>query len=358
MVSNVISKFNKEQICKNDPYNKLLEKTNDYAIYSLLSGYEIPLKTLIKSPLRSDNSPTFSVFPPTRNKPKWEGQLIFKDFNGETGDVFKFAQMHARNVKSLHLNDKNEIIQYILNSFGEEVVLKPMDAPAINKSINYKISLMKRFKKCHLDYWEEHGVSKNVLNYYNVQPCEFLLNEYQQVVRDFRGTCTFAYIIFDKFKLYQPFEENFTKFFNQCPPDYIQGYQQCTTGSNTLLVTKAMKDILVYQSHTDCMLDIISPHGEGYIIGSNWIYWMLTNYNKIVIVFDPDHAGVKGANRLRKQLRSSEYYSDQLIKVRFVSTKRILKKEKWDVPVKDIADYRLIYGESKTKLKINQILEQ
>jgi hypothetical protein len=351
------SKYESQVKHENSPILKLLEHTNDYTIYTHFIGREIKFKELITSPIRFDTTPTFNIFP--AKEPRWSDQIMFKDFNGDWGNVFAFVQRFASFNNGIVLKDINEIIGFINLHMGLDSIAPVKKIQKLiehqDQPISYKLTHDK-WKAKHLEYWEQYGVGKELLEYYRVMPVAYLLNEVEQKVADFRGTCTFAYWIFDKFKLYQPYEENFSKFFNQCPPSYLQGFEQCFQKTNHLVITKSLKDIVVIQAHSDSWQDVIAPHGEGYKVPDDLVYWILSRYSVITIIYDPDYAGVKGANRFRKALKNSRFYQNQKIRVQFVSTSRQLKRGKLVAPVKDISDFRIMYGEEKTKLKIKQLL--
>ena len=343
-----IRSINRESVRLNPSMENLLERVDDYSIYCFFIGGEFKITDTLCSPLRVDPRPTFNVFPP--KSPRWMGQLMFKDFNGAAGNVFHFVELFMSYHHNVKFQNLTELCNYISNvmQLGTAPIQKvAIKMPDVDDTLKYNIKTME-FKQNHTEYWSDLGVYAQMLEIYCTRAMEYLLDDRCLIIKDFRKTTTFAYIIADRFKIYQPYEENFKKFFNQCPSYYMQGFLQCRQLYNVLVVTKAMKDILVMQSHLDEWVDMVAPHGEGYIIESVWITWML-QYRRVVIIFDPDLTGVKGANRLRKQLKGSPFYTNQEIIVRFVSTTRIMKHGKMEVPVKDSADYRLIYGERPTR---------
>lgn len=345
------------QIHEDTPISSLLNEVNDYAIYTFFLGKEVEFKELINSPLRVDPRPTFNIYP--AKEPRWPDQIMFKDFNGETGNVFRFVQLFALYHFNATLDTLPAICDYIrqVMNLREGAPKYEMKMPEYSvESTHYSIKSM-LFKKNHIEFWDDLGVKADMLNFYDTVAVQYLFNEHNEIIKNFGHTTTFAYLIADRFKLYQPYEENFKKFFNTCPMDYVQGYLQCQNKFDLLIVTKAMKDILVIQSHTPEWIDIIAPHGEGYIISEKWLYWML-QYRRILILFDPDYAGVRGTNRLRKALKTSRFNQGTQVDYAFISTKRTSRNEKgkWEVPIKDSADYRLIYGQHRTEEKLNKLI--
>ena len=277
--------------------------------------------------------------------------------------LFKFVKLFAFHNYNIHLKTIYDIITFIedklkLNTNNPVKIEFKETEIKENYAKNYGIKHFEKWQDYHLEYWKNYGVSEKLLNYYRIYPVKYLLNSQGKIIKNFEYTNTFAYWIHDKFKLYQPYEENFKKFFNQCPKEikYIQGIEYCFGPKKEIIITKSMKDIMVFQAHTKEWENIIAPHGEGYNMKDELIYWLLQNFKKITIIFDFDYTGVKAANKLRKQLIKSRFYNNNFIKVKFVSINRILKRGKMEIPDKDISDFRLVHGEEKTKILINCLL--
>lgn len=338
--------------------NQLLGDLNDYSIYCHFLGGEIALKELIKSPIRfNDHKPTFNIYLP--EAPRWEGQILFKDFNGESGNVFKFVQRVAAIHYNMNLVEFEDIINFIHQHLANSGSLKKYKVENIPEHVDlrYNFQAYEQLQPAHLEYMYDIGVRLDILDIYKIKGAEYLLDGTTNfILKSFKNTVTFGYIIADRFKLYQPNEENFKKFFNTCPRNYVQGFEQCRKNyDGKLVVTKAMKDILVYQSYTEEWLDIIAPHGEGYNTPDAWIYFML-QYKEVLIIYDYDLAGVKGAKRLRKELTSSRFYTGQKITIKFVDTRRVMKKNRLECPLKDIADYRLFSGDEYTRNRVHSLI--
>jgi hypothetical protein len=345
----------KEYLASKHPIHKVHEIADDYNIFRSFIGDHMEVGRLILSPMREDSNPTFSIFLPTKNKPQWPGQLLFKDFNGASGNVITFAKMMAES-RSISLNTITEICDYIIGEItGVEVVTTPKLINVYEGNKYYYASL-KKFRASHLDFWDLHGVKRSMLDTYRILPAQYLLNESEKIVKSFSHTTTFIYAIFDKFKIYQPYEENFKKFFNQCTAEYIQGLEQCTGLGDKLLVTKSLKDIVVYQSHANEWIDMIAPQGEGYKWDLKIIAWILDTYSEIIVVYDYDAAGIKGASLLEISLKTHSNYRGNSIKVKYVSTVQVNKRGKVQVVDKDIADFRLVRGEKQTVDKVKEIL--
>lgn len=348
-----------ESVKKDSPEYSIISQVDDMIIYTHFLGKELKMGELIISPIRNDDKkPTFNLF--EASNPRWPGQILFKDFRMRAGNVFRFVQLFSKLHYGLELRMGEEICNFIKEQLSLKDGMPKWEAPPVEYDMkkSYAIKSMP-FRRNHLEYWEDYGVTKDWLDFYDVRAVEYLLDgKTEAIIKSFRHTTTFSYMIGDKFKMYQPYEENFKKFFNTCPKEYIQGFSQCPHkegGGDIVVLTKSMKDILVIQAHIEEFLNIVAPHGEGYNLGDNFMWWLLT-FKKIVLMYDPDLAGIQNMNKVKKQLYKSRFYRGNEITWGFMVPRRIQRAGKWIFPVKDPSDFRFIYGEERTKERLNQII--
>jgi hypothetical protein len=86
------------------------------------------------------------------------------------------------------------------------------------------------------------------------------------------------------------------------------------SNNDVLIITKSLKDVMVFYEFIGDRYDVIAPHSETYIL-QRLLKSSLQSTDKIIIIYDFDLAGVTGANKLRKGTRQ--------VLVKFVSTKRM-----------------------------------
>ena len=214
---------------------------------------------------------------------------------------------------------------------------------AAKRTINFK---SRPFTKRDLIYWSKYRISEDTLHKYDVRSVHKLLNEKNEVIYTVsQSTLTFAYVMFGKVKLYRPEEIPEYKWRNTCPGYYLQGLEQVKKSgfkNKKLIVTKSLKDIMVFDTFLGDEYDVIAPHSETYIFSATEIDWMKRHYSEVIIIFDFDAAGVTGANRLRKN-------DKQYFKVLFVSTTRMKVNGKLKVIDKDISDYAFMRKEEEIR---------
>jgi len=350
--------LNVRDLLKKDTlYDKLFKTVDDYEIYSSLIGFEPELGEAISSPIRAvDEFPSFALFLPTRTQSKLRPEEIwFKDLaDSRFGDVIRFTKYFAAHNFGVELSTTYEVVKFLdsqleLGIFDHNTDLKrtaikrDFSHARRDKSIFFK---SRNFTKRDLEYWNNLCIEKEDLEKFNVKSVRYLLQENGQVRKEFKlNELAFVYIIHDKVKLYQPLASRSFKFRNSCPgddPRYYQGFQQLE-GHDTLIITKSMKDVIVFWKFFNHLLDIpvdvIAPQAESINLPDNFLTAIKKKYKRIIVVSDYDLAGVKFANKLKREG----------LEIKFVSTDRIFINNKYKVIDKDISDFLVNHGKFKTK---------
>ena len=333
---------------------KLFEVISDYDIYCELIGAEVEIGDFIHSPIRSDKKPTFRLFVPADKE-----VVFFKDFAWVGGDVFTFVRLFALYQEGIALNSRFQIIKYLdirlsLGLFGSNPGKGKFTKRKVDHNFYISKSIIKfksrEFTKRDLRYWKSFFITEHILKLFDVRSVHKLLNAEGEVIHSVgTTTLTFAFVIYDKIKLYSPEADKEFKWRNTCPSDYYQGLQQILTlksVNTTLIWTKALKDVMVFYAFIGHKYDILAPHGESYKPKDRFLQMLFKKYTRIIVIYDFDRAGVAGANALRKR--------DPRFEVKFVSTKRVLVDGSLTVVNKDISDF----AEYRSKTEVNERIKQ
>ena len=335
---------------------KLLDQISVYDIFCEFIGYDLKINKVVLSPIRRDKRPTFILF-----VPEDRDTVLFKDFAWVGGDVFKFVRLFALYQESIVLKTRYDIIYYIDKRIGLGLLTPaPISKLRIKRKRPDKaffaakrvIKFKSRpFTERDIKYWGAYHITEETLTRFNVRSVHKLLNENNEVKFTVaQRTLTFAYVIYNKLKLYSPEEVDF-KWRNTCPGHYIQGLEQLKkypSNNRKLIITKSLKDIMVFYTFLKDEYDIIAPHSEGYIFSDAFLESLYDRYDTIHIIFDFDLAGVMGANALRKRNKSKFI-------VTFVSVKRYRVNGKILTIDKDISDFSVDRTEEAIRNKLKAI---
>lgn len=315
--------------------DRLLYTISDYDIYCELTDQDIEIGSAIQSPLRADDErASFSLFIPKNIENVRPDEVWWRDFKGDSGDVFKFVKKFAYYKYGEELTNRTSVIKWLdrelqLGIFDEKRIdrkRREVDYEALKiKKVIYYTS--RPFTKRDLRWWLKFGIDEELLILYRVKSIKYLLNDDFSIKYTFRQTqLAFAFEVYDEVKIYCPEETDF-KWRNTCPVEYILGAEQLDGTSDTLIITKSLKDIMSFKSLMN--VDVISPQSEGYVFTQQRIEYIKSTYKHVFVVMDYDPAGIAAANRLGGQGFIIKYIDTNLVKL----------NDKLKVRDKDISDF-------------------
>lgn len=299
----------------------LLEHNNEETYMAYYLG--IPIKKgLFVSPLRVDHKPTCSFY---RGR-----QLYFKDF--ATGECLSFENV----VMKKYGCNYHEALKIIATDFGIIDGSKPKVVPIQPIFKKEKKTIIqieaKSFTKEELEWWEQFGITKNILTKYRVYSCKTVfLNGRIESIYDSKCP-SYGYYFGNEegrelWKIYYPYRKNF-RFIGNIKTTTIQGYNQLPKKSKLLVITKSLKDCMVLYN---LGIAAIAPQSETQFIEDNVLEVLKKRFKHIVLLFDNDQTGLEFTNKIKR-------------------------KYKWIIPMiiplkykaKDISDFYKAYGRDRT----------
>ena len=275
----------------------ILSKLNQEQIMERYVGVAIKINEKFKSPFREDNSPSCVYY---YNK---AGKLFFRDFGkGRPMDCFEVA---------CQVNDCSftEVLKRITDDFnllhGSVVkkdyshleVARRIAAEPTNISIEpYTIGGQWDLDEVGYKFWKVHGISPETLKKYRV----FQLNQAwvnDKVVYRYLATSPgFAYWMGgENYKLYFPLKDK-VRFMQNT--DVVQGEAQLPAEGPLLVITKSMKDVMLFHEYG---IAACAPQSEVHPVTDEQMADWKKRFESVVVVYDRDYTGVKNANKLRKQ---------------------------------------------------------
>lgn len=315
---------------------KILTYVDEHQIYNSFLGTPVKINKPVSSPFREDKNPSWSLFKART------GDLLWKDFaTGDTGNVVQFV-MRIYDLtywKALEkIWDTMIAGKKITPSKNRQLIREP--ANNLKTHIGIK---RKNFSKVDDDYWEQYGITRKTLKDFDVFPIyKFWVNDIEQPFVYSKSNPMYAYKIFNKFKIYRPLSKyKKDKWRSNCGQYEIQGYTQLQNNGDLLVITKSLKDVMVL---SELGYASIAPQSEQASIPKKVMDEMKARFKNIVIFFDYDDGGVKGAKKL------SEKYN---IPCKFIS------KHYLDLyNIKDISDFRKEMGEEQTKTLLKELFNE
>jgi len=316
--------------------DNILTVSSEEEIMRYYLGFDFEIGRTYNSPLRKDNNPSFALYYNRYN------QLKFKDFNGIQGSCFDLV-MNLYNLgfveTLIRINNNMKLglgYQDGSNQHSEKDVVRytGFKAKIIKKSnlIQFK---PQHFTPQDLEYWHQYGITKDILKKYDVYSAKYVFLNKVLVLRYFYNNPIYCYKFSNAIKVYRPEAKkgNFKWMSNITSRD-IQGLNQLPKSGNTLIITKALKDVMCLHA---LGYNAIAPQSETTYMAEDIVKDITSRFNHIYILFDLDDAGRKGAYMLNTYLDS---------KIVFIPY----------VDYKDITDYYKVMGKTKTLKLLNKII--
>lgn len=284
---------------------------------------DLQINKRMRSPLRKDNDPSFTVFVNS------SGKLMYHDFTtGESGDIIKFVMQ----LTGLSYWDAIKKIARDLSLKGSEAI-KPTNVARPIRVQKKQIKVIPRkWTERDLMYWEQYGIRLPNLRKYNVYALDSVFLDDILVSEHKSSQPVYGYYLGDGWKIYKPFSTQ--RFYTST--NTLQGYAQLPASGELLVITKSMKDVILLDS---LGYPAVAPHGERVKV-INEIEELKRRFENIVILFDNDAPGVEGAEIL------SEIYSIPYVYIPL--------EEK----VKDVSDYYRINKHVKCEQLLKNLLCQ
>lgn len=298
----------------------------------------IPVRRgLVKSPLRDDTNPTCSFY-------KKNSTLFFKDFSGSFhGNCFSV-------VKQMFNCDFKTAIKIIANDFNIEkdsnIAINPPKIKYTEKTLETTTTSeiqvkVREFSKVDIDFWASFGINKDILKKFKIFSIESYWINKKMFTRKNDKQKIFGYFGgvkegIERWRLYFPGNRRY-KFVSNWSRTQIQGIETIRgLKDNLLCVTKSMKDCMVLNRFN---IPSISPISENLFLDKKQYEQLKKKFDKIVLFYDNDLAGISNMNKIRKQ------YPEVIVTYLPRNSK-----------TKDISDYYRAYGEEKTSLLIDEYI--
>lgn len=268
----------------------ILSRVSEYDIYARYLG-QFKIGYIYNSPFRQDKNPSFGIF-----RSRKTGKLLFKDHgNGLCGDVIKFVQEFTG------ITNYNDLLNQIVKDLNikNNTVLKSTKEQ--EKSEETVIGVVRQdFTEADIKYWEQFNIKADTLKKYNVSSIKYYLCN--GIVKGIykEDNPMFAYKVYDRFKIYRPYGDKYTKWRNNLTEYDIQGYEQLAESGDLLIITKSMKDVMCLR---EMGYNAISPSSESTFIPDRVLEVLKCRFKNIIVIYDRDKAGCKNLRKITTTYR-------------------------------------------------------
>lgn len=304
---------------------------------------KVPVKKgLFCSSLREDNRPTCSFY---RNK---GGYLIFKDF--ATGQHLNCFGV----VETLFGVNYYKALEIIANDFGIQHSDIPKNKGTVNKYAKRlsektisKIQVeIKEYSKEELEWWNKFGITKEILEKFNVFSCKYVFLEGNIIAESTPQCPIYGYYggkikkdgeKIELWKCYFPFRKQY-RFLGNYPSKKLQCYDKLPRKGKLLVITKSTKDCLSMYSFG---ISACAPCSENLFITDKVLDDLKKRFKYIVVFYDNDLPGISNMVKIKEKYPELNFF--------FIPR---------SYKAKDFSDFYAKYGRKKTLEIIKHYISQ
>ena len=264
-------------------------------LYYYFNVSELP--TIIHSPLRQDNRPSFGLYTS-------DGKRVhYTDFaTKDKGGLFDLLMKYwGENYKEM-LNHLWKDLPNFSNANVQFNSIKSKNTYQSLKSRNIDLQCkVREWRNYDIEYWASYGISLEWLKYADIYPISHKI-----VIRDSHryvfGADKYAYAYVERkegkitLKIYQPYNNSGYKWSNRHDRSVISLWTKVPEYGDKICICSSMKDALCLWANTG--IPALAIQGEGYGMSNTAIGELKRRYSHIYILLDNDEAGIIDGRKL------------------------------------------------------------
>lgn len=278
----------------------VLARTTEFDIlYHYFNVSELP--TIIHSPLRQDNRPSFGLYTLDGKRVHYT-DLATKDRGGLFDLLMKYWGESYKDMLN-HLwkdlpNFSNANVQF--NSMKSERTYQYQSLKSRNIDLQCKV---REWRDYDIEYWASYGISLEWLKYADIYPISHKI-----VIRDGHRYIfvadKYAYAYVERkegkvtLKIYQPYNKGGYKWSNRHDRSVISLWTKVPEYGDKICICSSMKDALCLWANTG--IPALAIQGESYGMSNTAISELKRRYKEVFIALDGDKAGVEDSIKLQK----------------------------------------------------------
>lgn len=280
----------------------ILERINEYDIFKAYCPYFQDIDKKFVATLNRSKTEDY----PSASITYYRGKLWYKDFGSPVKAMDCFSYIQAKYgvsfIRALSIIN----LDFNLGLKGEELPRPSLNYVGLPDTLylrKEKESTIIRPKfrqwlKRDYNYWSYYySITKPTLESFEVRAVQwyFLNDTFIQGEK-----LTYSYFVDEEdsvryYKIYSPLSLT-SKWITNCKAHHYQGYNQLPMSGDLLIITKSLKDVMVlYQMGVAS----IAPNSESSLIDDDFMRLLHRRFEKVILLFDNDEAGIRGANRIR-----------------------------------------------------------
>lgn len=280
---------------RNTDFTDITSKVSEAQLLKYYLGVD-KIPSVINSPLRRDNHPSFGLFTDDNI------HIGYTDFSTrESGGTITLLK------KYLHLNDdklREKILSdlpYInrLTSSVTRTVVRGSSNSQEPSTVQLSCHI-REWRQYDIDYWGSYGVTLEWLKWCEVYPIDYKFITKNGRRYTFKAD-KYAYAFVERkenkitYKFYQPFNKNGFKWQNSHDRSVLGLWTKLPDKGESMCICSSVKDALCLMSNL--RIPCICVQGEGYPISNTALNVLRDRFTDIYICLDNDETGLVDAQR-------------------------------------------------------------
>lgn len=312
-------------------HKELLEKIDQQQVWYTMLGV-IQLGQHILNPLRPDTNPGSCYLQ------EYKGKIILIDWASKEHSGLDCISAYMK----MYPDKSWDIVCSDLLTCKVSAP-SPYVYPGIKKKskVMYFEPITCDWEQRHIDYLKLRGIRREQVEREStrVWACKgYILEKEERKIEYHFDELAFAYRHGEKYKIYFPNREKY-RFIGNITQDDIWHVKR---GSDTLLILKSAKDLLVTENLLDYDLTMIQGENFGHPSDLMVFSWE-TSYKRIILLFDGDESGLKGMKRF---------------KCKFLISNPEIKFIPLELGVKDPDEMYINWGKERTKDYLTRLCQE
>lgn len=309
----------------------ILSRYSEEQLYEYYLGDNFIMGGRIRSPLRNDKDPSFSLYY-HRN-----GSIYWKDFTtGKFGGIWTLiSEMFDIDYYGAIHKAYADLVSSL------PVALNPIiDTNAYKKSKESKVITveLREWQNYDTNYWSKYDIDQRLLKLFNVNLVQKVDINNNTLWYNSRFNPIYQYLFSDEsFKCYRPLGDKGNKWTGNAKSNIIMGLDQLPEHCDLIIITKSLKDVMVYRN---LGYFAVSPIAEGVYLSSEQLALLKSRCDRILISMDFDLCGI----------RTTKYYKSLGFDYYFISKDRGTRRL-------DVSDYYFLHKIKKTQELIKTLIK-
>lgn len=309
----------------------ILSRFSEEQLYEHYLGDNFIIGGRIRSPLRNDKDPSFSLYYHR------SGSIYWKDFTtGKYGSIWSL-------VSEIYGIDYYKAIRKVYSDLIIQlpVVLNPIVDTNIykrNKESKVITVELRDWQNYDTNYWNKYDINQKLLELFNVKLAQKVNINDNTIWYNSRFNPIYQYLFSDNsFKCYRPLGDKNNKWTGNAKSNIIMGLDQLPEHCDLIIITKSLKDVMVYRN---LGYFSVSPIAEGVYLNEEQLTLLKSKCNKILVSMDYDLCGI----------RTTKYYKKLGFDYYFISKDRNSRRL-------DVSDYYSLNGIKKTQELLQNLIK-